>query len=145
MTFCFPVYLCRSIRRSSNNGLQLRPQTLQHFPKSAWNNWYHLPEIRLFVHLPGLSLHHVEELGKVNCPISVHVDLEHQVEELVLGGILAHGSHHVQQLLRGNRPAPVLQSTKDYNNKIKQIFVIPSALWFKYVYINEWELGMKMQ
>ena len=69
----------------------------------------YLPEVRFFVHLPGLLLHHVEELGKVNCPISIHIDLEHQVEELVLGGVLAHGSHHVQQLLRGNRPAPVLQ------------------------------------
>ena len=56
----------------------------------------YLPEVRFFVHLPSLLLHHVEELGKVDCAVAVHVDLEHQVEQLVLGGVLAHGPHHAQ-------------------------------------------------
>ena len=58
-----------------------------------------LPEICLLVDLRGFLLHHVQELGEVDGPVAVNVHLHHQVEELVLGGVLAHGPHHLQQLI----------------------------------------------
>ena len=66
------------------------------------------PQVCLFIHLAGFLLHHVEELWKVDGAVTVHVHLQHEVEQLVLGGVLAHGAHHAQQLLGGDGAAPVL-------------------------------------
>ena len=65
------------------------------------------PELRLLVadHAP---LHHLEELRELDGPVPVQVHLHHHVVELVLGGVLAHGAHHAQQLLGGDGAAPVL-------------------------------------
>ena len=59
-------------------------------------NFVKLPEICLLVDLRGFLLHHVQELGEVDGPVAVNVHLHHQVQELVLGGVLAHGPHHLQ-------------------------------------------------
>ena len=37
---------------------------------------------------------------KVDGAVPVDVDLHDEGEQLVLGGVLAHGPHHTQQLLR---------------------------------------------
>ena len=68
------------------------------------------PELGLLVadHAP---LHHLEELRELDGPVPVQVHLHHHVVELVLGGVLAHGPHHGQQLLGGDGAAPVLPST----------------------------------
>ena len=42
-------------------------------------------------------------------PVPVDVDLHDEGEQLVLGGVLAHGPHHTQQLLRRDGPAPILK------------------------------------
>ena len=68
------------------------------------------PQVCLFIHLAGFLLHHVEELWKVDGAVTVHIHLQHEVEELVLGGVLAHGAHHAQQLLGGDGAAPVLDT-----------------------------------
>ena len=59
-----------------------------------------LLEVSLLIDLGGLLLHHADELIELDCSVSVHVDLEHQVEELVLGGVLAHGPEDMKQLIR---------------------------------------------
>ena len=41
--------------------------------------------------------------------VPVDVDLHDEGEQLVLGGVLAHGPHHTQQLLRWDGPAPILK------------------------------------
>ena len=67
--------------------------------KCAAPNSVTLPEICLLVDLRGFLLHHVQELGEVDGPVAVNVHLHHQVEELVLSGVLTHGPHHLQQLI----------------------------------------------
>ena len=39
------------------------------------------------------------DVRKLYSSIAVNVHLHHQVEELVLSGVLAHGPHHLQQLI----------------------------------------------
>ena len=46
---------------------------------------------------------------KVDGAVPVDVDLHDEGEQLVLGGVLAHGPHHTQQLLRRDGPAPILK------------------------------------
>ena len=52
-----------------------------------------LSELGRVVLLLCLLSHHLKELIEVNCPVPVDVVLYHQVEHLVLRGILSHGSH----------------------------------------------------
>ena len=58
-------------------------------------------------------------------PVPVDVDLHDEGEQLVLGGVLAHGPHHTQQLLRRDGPAPILKKyylrKHIYNNRSKEI------------------------
>ena len=88
-----------------------------------------LPELRGVVLLLRLLPHHLQELIEVDGAVTVDVVLYHEVEhlqifreistyprqleaaDLVLGGVLAHGPHHGQQLLGGDGAAPVLPST----------------------------------
>ena len=66
-----------------------------------------LPELWLLV-TDHASLHHLQELRELDGAISVQVHLHHELVELVLGGVLAHGPHHVQKFLRRDRPTAVL-------------------------------------
>ena len=58
--------------------------------------------------LIAFLLHHLQELWEIDGSVPVEVDLHDKLQHLVLGGVLAHGPHHAQQLLGGDGPAPVL-------------------------------------
>ena len=95
-----------------------------------------LPELWLLV-TDHASLHHLEELWKLDCPVPVQVHLHHQLVEFVLGGVLAHGAHHIQQLLRRNSPTPVLKNILPFYTFIQDDFLTqnivshPSLFGFK--------------
>ena len=59
--------------------------------------------------LRALLAHHCEELLEVDGAVAVEVGLHDQVLDLVLGGVLADGSHNEQQLLCRDSSAAVLE------------------------------------
>ena len=59
-------------------------------------------------HVPVLLLHQLQELGELDGAAAVQVGLHHEVEHVVLGGILSHGSHNVEELISGDTSTPVL-------------------------------------
>ena len=91
---------------------------------------YWLDEIRLLSRLPHLGcllLHQFKELWKLDGAVSVEVDLEDHVEELVFCWVLPHGPHHAQQLFVRYGAAAVLRynwlkeafGDKNFGNQLK--------------------------
>ncbi len=66
------------------------------------------------VDLLRLLAHHLEELLKVDGAVAVDVELDDQVEDLVLGGVLSDGAQHGQQLLGRDSAAAVLKKRESY-------------------------------
>ena len=61
------------------------------------------------IDLLGLLGHHLEKLVKVDGPVAVDVVLDDQVEDLVFRRVLPDRSKDREKLLRGDRPAAVLE------------------------------------
>ena len=58
-------------------------------------------------------LHHLNKLLKVNGAIPIYIDLHDEAVQLVLCGVLTHGSQHGQQLHCRDEATPILtQKTK---------------------------------
>jgi len=67
-----------------------------------------LSDLFLAIRVLHLSCHHGEELWKVDCTITVGVDLIDHVLELRLSGILSQRAHHSAQLFGGDRTIAIL-------------------------------------
>ena len=66
-----------------------------------------LPHSFLVVILAHLAGHHVTELGKLNLPGAVTVELVDHLQQLRLGGVHPHGPHGVAKLSGGDCPATI--------------------------------------
>ena len=60
-------------------------------------------------------------LRKLYCAVPIQVNLHDEVVELVLGGVLAHGSHHVEELLRTYSTASILSKKKMFSSQEMRI------------------------
>ena len=60
-----------------------------------------LPHSFLVLILPDLAGHHVAELGELNLPGPVSVELVDHLQQLCLSGVHPHGPHGVSQLSGG--------------------------------------------
>ena len=59
-------------------------------------------------HVSVLLLHQLQKLGELDGAAAVQVGLHHEIEDVVLGGVLSHGPHHVEQFVSGDTSTAIL-------------------------------------